>query len=1030
MGMWRRIRSWGSVWLVPVVLAAGSQAAAQVPTQADVVVVGGGSGGFAAALQAARMGASVVLLEQGSMLGGMYTSAGVACFDGNPFLGHTEALTTGIFGEIVARIRAHYGHPEQSQPVCFEPAVARAILEQMAAERANLTIVYRARVVSVVMNGSTVEGLVYLDESQQAHEVSAAVVIDATEYGDIAALAGAQYRLGRESWSETGEDSALGGPFNDEVPWNPAASGDDLGQATTQVVVLRNMRAPAPVVPTPAQYDRNRLYDFDNPAGYWTASGQFKWGYGLREFLQYSAVTPPGTSASALDPNNPATWPDLFFINWPLFGNDYMPATPLAALDEEGRAAEQQNAKNLALGFVRVLQQDLRPALGYNPLAIAADQYGTADGLPPSLYVREGRRVVGLYTLAEHDLARLLYKPGQPPGSTIGLSYVVLRGTHMSDGIAVGDYYLDSHACKPVPGFYTPSLALIRYRGSASGGLGRSTAPFQIPYRCLVPQLVDGLLLGDKAISATHNANSATRLQPVVTLIGQSAGAAAALAAQHKIEPRQVNVRELQQALLDSGDALYYFSDIYPNHWAFKEIQSMAVAGVMCARYPDPVFPRMNLDSDDWRDHAFYPEFQVTRGQVAVYLARAKGLGDCAASGQYFGDVPTNAWEYNAVDCLRRKGVIAGCSISPPMFCPTGTVNRAQTAVFIARAKGLSPYNNPVPTFSDVPPSQPSYGMIEAAYAAGLLSRIAAPPYYYPWRYVNRAELAVFLYNAFWPCPPVNQPPELILSRYASGQRFVLRVAPGRTLDAWFRAFDPDGDAVTVAVQPMPEGATFDPGMSHFSWTPGSEAIGSHSITVFASDGRATCSQPFSIVVGPKISIGPQSGSGGTATPTVILNVNAPGATLMRFSYPGVSGWTAWEPAAATKQITLSAGDGGKTIYAQASDAQGHTSAAASVTLALDTAPPAQVSLIIQEGLAQTRDQTLRLHIKAVDWTTWPQEMRFKYPGQDWTAWEPFAPYKYIPRPVASGSCTIWLQCRDAVGNESAGVSDSINLLP
>jgi hypothetical protein len=1016
--------------LLLLLLAVCARAAGEPPASADVVVVGGGSGGFAAALQAARMGASVVLLEQGSMLGGMYTSAGVACFDGNPYLGHTEALTTGIFGEIVARIRAHYGHPEQSQPVCFEPAVARSILEQMAAERSNLMIVYRARVVSAVMNGSRVEGLVYLDESQQPHEVSAAVVIDATEYGDIADMAGAQYRLGRESWGETGEDTALGGPFNVEVPWNPGASGDGLAQATTQVAVLRNMRAPAPIVPTPAQYDRNRLYDFDNPMGYWTSSGTFKWGYGLREFLQYSAVTPPGTSASALDPNNPATWPDLFFINWPLFGNDYMPATPLAALDEQGRVAEQQTAKNLALGLVRVLQQHLRLALGYNPLAIAADQYGTADGLPPSLYVREGRRALGLYTLSEHDIARLDYKPGQAPGSGISQSCVALRGTHMWDGIAVGDYFMDAHPCKPLPGFYTPSLALIRYRGSASGGLGRSTAPFQVPYRCLVPASVDGLLLGDKAISVTHNANSATRLQPVVTLIGQAAGAAAALAAAQQIQPRQVNVRELQQALLDSGDALYYFSDIYPNHWAFKEIQSMAVAGVMCARYPDPVFPRVNLDYDDWRDHAFYPDRQVTRAQVAVYLARAKGLGDCAASGQYFGDVPSNAWEYNAVDCLRRQGIIAGCSISPPMFCPTGAVNRAQMAVFIWRAKGLSPYNNPVPTFVDVPPANPSYGMIEAAYAAGLLNRIAAPPYYYPSRYVNRAELAVFLCNAFWPSLSVNQAPELILSRYASGQRFVLYAAPGRTLDAWFRAFDPDGDGVTVSVQPMPQGASFDPGMAHFSWTPGPESIGSHSITVFASDGRATCSQPFSIVVGPKISIGPQSGSSATATRTVTLSVNAPGATLMRFSYPGVSGWTPWEPAAATKQITVSAGDGGKTIYAQASDAQGHTSAAASLALTLDTAPPAQAALIIQEGLAQTRDQTLRLHIKAVDWTTWPQEMRFKYPGQDWTAWEPFAPYKYVPRPIASGSCTIWLQCRDAVANESAAVSDSINLLP
>jgi len=1025
------MRRFAGLALLFCLLASCTLAAAQAPTQADVVVVGGGCGGFAAALQAARMGVSVLLLEEGDMLGGAYTAGGVACFDGNPYYGHTEALTTGVFGEIVARIRAHYGHPERVQPVCFEPAVARDILQGMAAEQPNLAIVYRARVVSAVMNGQRVEGVAYLDQNQQPHEVSAAVVIDATEFGDLLPLAGAQYRLGRESWAETAEDKALGAPFNKETGWSASAPPDNLVQAVTQVVVLRNMRAPAPVVLTPPGYDRNRLCDFSNPPASWSPTGQYLDGWPLGSILRYSAVTPPGTSAAALDPLIPATWPDLFFINWVICGNDYAQATPLPVLDQAGRAAEQQNAKNLSLAFVRALQQHLYLTIGYNPLAIATDQYSTPDGLPPGLYIREGRRAVGLYTLAEHDIARLLYKCGAAPGSTMSPSSIVLRGTQIWDAVALGDYDIDIHPAKPVDGFYTPSLLQAFYRLAASGGDGRGAVPFQVPYRCLVPQAVDGLLVGDKAISVTHFANGATRLQPVLTLIGQAAGAAAALAVRHGVQPRQVNVLELQQALLDSGDALYYFSDIYPNHWAFREIQSIAVAGIMCARYPDPVFPRIHQNYDDWQDHAFYPDRQVTRGQTAVYIARATGFGDYKASSQYFFDVPPNAWEYDAVDCLRRQAVIFGCYANPPRFCPSDSVSRAQMAVLLVRAKGLAPYYNPVPTFRDVYPSSYAYPCVEAAYAAGLMERIAAPPYLYPSRAVTRAELAVFLFNAFWPCAPVNQPPELVLSRYSPNTGYyMLYVAPSKPLEAWFRAFDPDGDTVTVSVESMPQGASFDSLTGRFYWTPSADAIGSRMITVSATDGRATTRQQFSITVGPIIAIRPGSDKSAMATPDVTLNVTTNAATTMRFLYPGLSSWSAWEPVAPTKTITVSTGDGGKQIYAQAGNAQGKVSPTASLTMTLDTTPPAAVELVIQEGLARTWDQTLRLHIKAVDWALYPLDIRFKYQGQDWTAWEPFCPYKYVARLVPSGQCTIWLQCRDAVGNESAPVSDSINLLP
>ena len=75
-----------------------------------------------------------------------------------------------------------------------------------------------------------------------------------------------------------------------------------------------------------------------------------------------------------------------------------------------------------------------------------------------------------------------------------------------------------------------------------------------MPYGCLVPATVDGLLVCDKNASVSHMANGATRLQPVVTALGQAAGMAAALCVEQNCQPRELAVEYVQEALL--GDPI------------------------------------------------------------------------------------------------------------------------------------------------------------------------------------------------------------------------------------------------------------------------------------------------------------------------------------------------------------------------------------------------------------------------------------------------------------------------------------------
>ena len=139
--------------------------------------------------------------------------------------------------------------------------------------------------------------------------------------------------------------------------------------------------------------------------------------------------------------------------------------------------------------------------------------------------VRETRRIVGEYQLTADD---------------------VLRSRHFDDVIARGSYPIDIHDPKGGRGTLLERLP--------TGGA------YDIPLRCLIPRDVDGLLVGGRCISGTHEAHSSYRVTPIALATGQAAGVAAALAAQAGVAPRHLPADVVQRELLeqgaDLGDAL------------------------------------------------------------------------------------------------------------------------------------------------------------------------------------------------------------------------------------------------------------------------------------------------------------------------------------------------------------------------------------------------------------------------------------------------------------------------------------------
>lgn len=134
----------------------------------------------------------------------------------------------------------------------------------------------------------------------------------------------------------------------------------------------------------------------------------------------------------------------------------------------------------------------------------------------PAIGVREARHLAGRYTLDLEDLR---------------------AGRRFEDGVTFGAFGVDIHDVKP---------------GEKSAH-GTKIRPYEIPYRCLVPESVGGLLFAGRCISGTHEAHASYRVTGTCMAMGQAAGLAAALAARQGKSPGEIDGRSLRQALEARG---------------------------------------------------------------------------------------------------------------------------------------------------------------------------------------------------------------------------------------------------------------------------------------------------------------------------------------------------------------------------------------------------------------------------------------------------------------------------------------------
>ena len=468
-----------------------------------VLVWGGGCGGVAAALQAARSGASTVLLTPGPWLGGMVSAAGVCAPDGNEL----SPWQTGLWGALLrALAKAEPTGLDHNWVSCFgfRPATAEAVLRGWVKAEPRLRWYPNCNLVAVERSGERLSA-VWVNHGDQVLKLLPELVIDGSDLGDLLGLGAADFRLGWESQEIWNEPSA---PSAQRLGSDPFFCQQPVQSPTW--VAMAQLHADQPLDPAAG--------DLDPPFGGAIAR------FGLERTLTYGRL--PG---------------DLLMLNWPLHGNDWH--HDLAPLFSGNQQQQREHLQQLAgpmqahsLAFAAALREASGGAVDTAAAFPDLNHRGTdlhgASALALMPYWREGRRLVGLDTVIEQDLLPL----------AAGASRAALpRQAQRCTSVAVGNYANDHH----YPGGDWPLAAKsCRWGGRWTG------TPFCVPYGALVSASTSNLLAADKCLSVSHIANGATRLQPLVLNIGQAAGLAAALCLRHGCLPAALSVQVLQEALI------------------------------------------------------------------------------------------------------------------------------------------------------------------------------------------------------------------------------------------------------------------------------------------------------------------------------------------------------------------------------------------------------------------------------------------------------------------------------------------------
>jgi hypothetical protein len=551
-------------------LACALLAGCAVPTH-DVVVYGCTSAGVMAAVQAQRMGKSVVVVGPDQHLGGL-SAGGLGWTDSG-----NKAVIGGLAREFYGRVFDHYadddawrwqrredyGNRGQGTPAVDGAARTMWIFEPHVAEEAFETLVREHDIDVRRDEWLDREGGVELDHgrihaitTRSGRRYRGAMFIDATYEGDLMAAAGVGYTVGRESNATYGETlngvqkaRARSHQFGREVdpyvvPGDPSsglvpkihgdAPGEDGdGDHRLQAYCFRTCMTDHPdnrrPWPKPEGYDP---WDYELELRYLQAGGR-----GV--FNKFDPIPNRKT-----DTNNHGAFSfDNIGANYGYPDGTY----------EERRAIIDEH-RRYQQGLLWFLANDPRVPddvrLKMSRWGLAKDEFVDNDSWPHQIYVREARRMVSDWVQTERHLRRELETP-RP--------------------IGMGSYNMDSHNVQR----YVDENGHARNEGDIQISPG---GPYPVDYGAVIPKRDEcENLLVPVCLSSSHIAYGSIRMEPVFMILGQSAATAAAIALDAGCAVQDVDYATLAARLVQDGQVLSMDGAVGESYARLKDLEGVVV---------------------------------------------------------------------------------------------------------------------------------------------------------------------------------------------------------------------------------------------------------------------------------------------------------------------------------------------------------------------------------------------------------------------------------------------------------------------
>ena len=383
---------------------------------------------------------------------------------------------------------------------------------------------------------------------------------------------------------------------------------------------------------------------------------------------------------------------DIIEVNWS--SNDYVGRVIVDVTPEEREQALKE-AKELSLGFLFWMWYEaprdpddpkLDPAVeqnwsidpvtgknrGYANLKYRPDVMGTGDGLSMYPYIRESRRIRGLFTVKQQHL--------MGPRTS--------RASLFHDTVGIGHYFLDIHRCDV--GCERKRDIVFKRVQLSDGSIGaeNSSGRFQIPFGSLVPEGLDGFMAAAKNIGLTRIAASTYRLHPVEFEIGKAAGAVAAMCVSLGIQPRDLwlkksgdsvtefekRLRRLQYELIEDGTPLFWNEDAGWDTEHFRAVQFACLLEIIAPHGP-----------------VFEPDKPLTRAEAVLAAARLsrKILTDSYCSMRFSDLTADDADLREAVTIIENTGALDW--IMTEKLDPSRPVTGEQFREMLVKAVGFTP---------------------------------------------------------------------------------------------------------------------------------------------------------------------------------------------------------------------------------------------------------------------------------------------------------------------------------------------------